>query len=124
MSLSSALFGIALLMIVVAWIFYVIFGQTTVRKLRKNPATKDELGVEFISGWDIFNVASALALPRWLNRKFRKSTLYFFCANAEVLDKHTNTFDRVLATIFFSLFYFSTTILIVLMILDQLSVFD
>jgi len=43
----------------VAWILFIIFGQVTVRKLRKNPETKHELGIEFASGWDIFNVASA-----------------------------------------------------------------
>lgn len=43
------------------------FGQMTVRKLRKNPKTKDILGLEVISGWDIINVAQAFSLPRrWL----------------------------------------------------------
>jgi len=63
--------------------------------------------MEFVSGWDIFNVASALALPRWLNRRFRNSPIAFLSANAEILGKHTNIVDRVLATIFFILFYFS-----------------
>ncbi len=108
----------------ISLILFVIFGQTTVRKLRKNPETKDDLGIEFASGWDILNVAGALALPRWLNRKFRKSRLASLCANAEVLDKHTNTFDRILAIIFIGLFYFSTGTLILLMILDKFGVFD
>jgi len=51
-----------------AMLFYIILGQITVRKLRKNPKTKNELGVEFVSGWDILNVAGALAMPRWINR--------------------------------------------------------
>jgi len=123
-SLFSALLGLAALVLFIALIFLVIFGQVTVRKLRKNPETKDKLGMEFVSGWDIFNVASALALPRWLNRKFRNSPLAFLNANAEALDKHTNIFDRVLATIFFSLFYFSTATLIVLMILEKFGAFD
>jgi len=44
-------------------ILYVVFGQVTVRKLIKNPETKHELGVEFVSGWDIVNVAQALSIP-------------------------------------------------------------
>jgi len=123
-SLFSALLGMAALVLFFALIFLVIFGQITVRKLRKNPETKEELGIEFVSGWDIFNVASALALPRWLNRRFRNSPIAFLSANAEILDKHTNIVDRVLATIFFSLFYFSTIALIVLMIMDKIGVFD
>lgn len=124
MSLFSALLGIAFLVLFVALVLFVIFGQTTVRKLRKNPETKYELGMEFVSGWDILNVASALALPRWLTQKFRNSPLSFLSANAEALDKHTNTYDRVLAIIFFGFFYTSGTSMIILVTLDALGVFD
>ena len=52
---------------IISGILYVVFGQMTVRKLRKNPKTKDILGLEVISGWDIINVAQAFSLPRrWL----------------------------------------------------------
>ena len=54
-SLISALGGIVFFFILISMVLYVIFGQVTVRKLRKNPETKHELGVEFASGWDIFN---------------------------------------------------------------------
>jgi len=124
MSLASMLFAYTLGFLFIALILFVIFGQTTVRKLRKNPETTNELGMEFASGWDILNVASALALPKWLNRKFRKSRLAFLSANAEILDKNTNTYDRVLAIIFFVLFYSSGTSLIILSALDAFGVFD
>ena len=80
---------------------YVLFGQITVRKLRKNPETKRELGVEFVSGWDIINVAQALSMPKIAIQRFEKSPLYFLEANADVLYKHTNMFDRILARIFY-----------------------
>jgi len=105
-------------------ILYIVFGQITARKLRKNPETKHELGVEFASGWDILNVAGALAMPRWLNRKFQSTPLAFLYANAEILDKNTNVFDRVLATVFYGLFVFSGSSLILLMILDAFGIFD
>lgn len=67
--------------LIVDFVLFVFFGQKTVRKLRKNPATKDFLGIEPISGWDIFHVANALALPRWLTRKVRQSRLAAFFAD-------------------------------------------
>jgi hypothetical protein len=40
------------------FILFVFFGQKTVCILRKNPATRDFLGIEPIGGWDIFHVAN------------------------------------------------------------------
>ena len=69
MSLASKLLAIPLLLCIFACIFFVLFGQITVRKLRKNEKTKDALGLEFTSGWDILNVAQALSLPKKLKKK-------------------------------------------------------
>ena len=107
-----------------AMLFYIFFGQITVRKLRKNPETKHALGVEFASGWDVLNVAGALAMPRWLNRKLRSTPLAGLYADADLLDKFTNRFDRVLATIFYTLFMFSGFAIIALAVLDTLGVFS
>lgn len=123
MSLKTALFAIFLAIFFFSLILFVIFGQTTVRKLRKNPATKEELGFEFISGLDILNVAGALALPRWLNRKLRSTPLAGMYANAELLDKFTNKFDRILATIFYVLVSSSLLAIILLILLDEMGVF-
>jgi len=124
MSLFSTLLGLATLIAFIAIIFFVIFGQVTVRKLRKNPQTKHELGVEFASGWDILNVAGALAAPRWLNRKLRNTPLGSLYANADLLDENTNAFDRILARIFYVLYVFSGSALILLMLLNAFGVFD
>ena len=108
----------------IAMFLFVIFGQVTVRKLRKNPETKEELGIEFASGWDILNVAGALAMPRWLNRKLRNTPLSYLYANADLLDKNTNTFDRVLAILFYWMFVYSVLVLMSLAALDGFGVFD
>lgn len=63
---------------------YVLFGQITVRKLRKNPKTQSVLGANLISGWDIINVAEALACPEFLAENIRKSSLSFLYANSKV----------------------------------------
>ena len=118
------LFTLVMVTLFPAMILFVVFGQVTVRKLRKNSETKDKLGIEFTSGWDILNVAGALALPRWLNRKLRDSALSSLYANADILDKNTNTFDRILATLFYVLFVFSGSTMILMVLLEAFGVFD
>jgi len=82
-------------------ILYVAFGQITVRKLRKNPETKNSLGIEFVSGWDIINVAQALAMPEFILRKLKNKKIMSLFANTEILIKHTNKLDRILAFLFY-----------------------
>lgn len=124
MSVELTLFAFSMAALFIAMILFVIFGQVTVRKLRKNPETKDELGIEFASGWDILNVAGSLAMPRWLNRKLRNTPLSYLYANADLLDKNTNTFDRILAAVFYWMFVSSILVLMVLAILDGVGFFD
>jgi len=71
----STLLGITVVVMFVSMILYIIFGQVTVRKLRKNPKTRCELGIELISGWDIFNVAGALALPKAITRRIKRNAI-------------------------------------------------
>jgi len=118
LTLFDVLFRISWSTMFLGMIFFILFGQITVRKLRKNPETKDELGFEFASGWDILNVAGALAMPRWLNRKLKDSHLSFLYANTTILDKNTNRFDRVLAVIFYGLYIYTGLSLILLGLLS------
>lgn len=108
----------------VALIVFVLFGQITVRKLRKNPETKDELGIEFISGWNILNVAQALALPTFIARKLKDSPLSALHADKDILKNHTNRFDRILATIFYVLFLSSGIPLSIIGFLNFLGFFE
>ncbi len=64
--------------------------------MRKNPETKHELGFEYVSGWNIFNVAQALTLPKTIAQRIRKNA-GTFQADPDLLYKHTTVFDRVLA---------------------------
>ncbi|MCP4489780.1 MAG: hypothetical protein GY820_21055 [Gammaproteobacteria bacterium] len=105
-------------------ILYVLFGQITVRKLRKNIDTKDALGIEFASGWDIINVAQALTIPGWLSKRLMQSSLSAFAADASIIKAHTNRFDRFLARLFYGLFLVSGLFGILLVLLDTLGIFD
>jgi len=113
MSNVTLTLGILLCGLLISMILFVLFGQITVKKLRKNPATKHELGMEFVSGWDILNVAQSLALPLKLVRKFRESPLSYLSSNPDLLIQHTSKFDRILASIFYWT-YTATAILLLI----------
>ena len=119
----SLLFGIFAAIAFLSMILFAIFGLVTVRKLRKNPETKHELGFEFAYGWDIINVAFALTLPRSFVRKAwqRSSDLH---ANADLLYEHTTVFDRVLARVFCIPFIVSGSGIIILSMADLFWGFD
>ncbi|WP_406828815.1 hypothetical protein [Microbulbifer sp. ARAS458-1] len=101
MSTFSFLLGCCAAVMFFSLFLYVVFGQVTVRKLRKNPETKRELGLAFASGWDILNVAQALATPRKVHKFLESGQLSFLHANSELIAKNTNSFDKVIAIIFF-----------------------
>ena len=101
MSLESFLWAIVCSISILACVLFLIFGQITVRKLRKNPEVRDSLGLEFFSGWDIFNAAMVLALPLKYGRWRKRAAFGMLHADADLLYKHTTRFDRILARIFF-----------------------
>ncbi len=72
----SSLLAFVFILMLLACIPNVIFGQVMVRNLRKNKKTKDSLGLEYVSGWDIVNVVQALAFPRSRSNKRKNSRLY------------------------------------------------
>jgi len=100
-SLEFLLFSVLMVLVFLSMVLFVLFGQITVRRLRKIPEIIGGLGVEYIGGWDIVNVAQALALPRSWMAKPNDSPLAVLYANAELLCRHTNRFDRILANIFY-----------------------
>jgi len=121
MTLGEIIFAVIFAMGFITCILFVIFGQVTVRKLRKNPETRHELGIEFASGWDITNVAQALSLPEFLQKRVKNKVLH---ANSDLLYKHTTVFDRVLARMFYWLWMSFAFSLIILMVLNWVWDFD
>jgi|SRR5690554_53880 len=124
MSLFAQLLAIPAALGFIACILYVLFGQTTVRKLRKNPETKGALGLEYVSGWDIVNVAQALALPKSWSEKLEHGKLSFLYANVSVIHSHTTKIDRFLGALFYWLLMVSGLSLALLALLDALGIFD
>ena len=124
----STLLAIPFVMLLVGSVLFIIFGQVTMRKLRKNPETKHELGIEFVSGWDILNVAQALSLPKSVVRRIKRNAtsmgLPEYEVDIDIFYKHTTVFDRVLARLFYWLAVSSISAMFILMILDEFGVFD
>lgn len=101
-----------------------LFGQITVRKLRKNPETKDALGIEFASGWDILNVAKVMAMPKKFAQKLKGTPKSVFYADIDLLYKHTSAFDRMLGAIFYWLYVFTGLSMILLVLLNTFGFFN
>lgn len=120
MTLFSQLLGINAILVLLGLALYVVFGQVTVRRLRKNPATKNSLGLEFASGWDVINVAQALSLPKSITKKLENSTLSPMYANSSLLRQSTTLTDRILAIAFYWLFTLSSLSMMILVGLNGL----
>ena len=124
MSTFSYLLGIAFIPGLFSLLVFVIFGQTTVRKLKKIPELRNHLGMEFMSGWNILNIAQALATPRKIHKRLENSPVSFLHANSGLLRKHTNRFDQLLAVVFFWPFMFSGLSMAFLVLLKSLGGFS
>lgn len=124
MTTIQYLVGCIIIASIITGVLFVIFGRITARKLRKNPDTKAQLGIELVSGWDILNVAAALSRPKWLSERFKKSGLSYLTANSDILYNHTTPFDRILARVFWYTYVASGTGMILVLILNLFGLLD
>jgi hypothetical protein len=123
--MDTILFVIILLVMVADYILLVVLGQKTLRKLRKNPETKNALGIEFLlGGGDIVNVSFAFGIPRRLNRKARNNKLGALFADADLLEKHMTRFDILLSKLVFFLGVAWVSPLLFLVFLFKIGVFE
>ncbi|VAW87252.1 hypothetical protein MNBD_GAMMA17-1698 [hydrothermal vent metagenome] len=114
----SFFLAIAVAMAFIAWVLLLILGLSTMRKLKKNPRTIDQLGINLIWGWQTINVAQAVTLPRSWMQKLRNRVDGSKFANHELLYTHTTIFDRILLRFFFITFSFSGVSIVLLTTLD------
>lgn len=123
MTLFPKLLAFSALLMLIALVLFMLFGQITVRRLRKN-SEKNGLGVEFASGWDILNVAQALALPRYITQKLAKSPISGLYAERDLLEKQTSVFDRGLARIFWYTYAISVALMLTFIIANSVGLLD
>lgn len=119
--LSSVLLYLTVPGLVVSGILYVSFGEVTVRKLRKVSELKNLLGIEFVSGGDIVNVAQTLAWPRSFMRRRDKGRYSFLHANSEAVYSHTTKLDRILGRLFYWTMIFTVACAFASMVLSWLA---
>ena len=124
MTLVTILTGILIALFLVVGALFVLFGQITVRKLRKNPETKDALGFEYISGTEIINVVKVLAIPRAKAQKLKEGQMSFLYADIDLLYKHTSRIDRILAKVLYYFLILDGILLIMLVLLNLIGNFD
>jgi hypothetical protein len=99
----GAVFGwVWLGLFIVSGILFVVFGEVTVRRLRKDPATRHHLGFELCSGWDIVNAAVALSWPAPPKRRPEHGAQSDLHANKEILLQHTSRLDRILGRAYYA----------------------
>jgi hypothetical protein len=109
---EAVAFDITLWSMLVAGVMYLVFGQVTVHRLRKNPATRDCLGISWLSGEDIAHVAFAVSIPRRIHQRAESGCLGFMVAKSEVVLQHTTRLDRILGW----LCYWSIMVYLVLLL--------
>lgn len=73
------------------------FGWLTVRRLRRNPQTRQCLGFPLYPGWQLMSAAAALSVPRRVARRRDRGRFALFRAQSDTLYAHTSTRDRLLA---------------------------
>lgn len=78
-------------------ILTIVLRLVTVRKLLRNPATRDRLGLPLYPGWQTLNVSAALSWPLCIGRWFDQRPMPIFRAHAQTLYAQTSTRDRILA---------------------------
>jgi len=105
-------------------ILYIIFGQFTVRKLRKNSRTIPALGGAFISGWNIISVAQVLSLRQVIIRRLWNSPLSFLELNTVLLNEHNSVIDWLFAGRCFWLMMFTVRSFVLWTLVDAVGLLN
>ena len=93
--LGAAVWGIA----------FLLFSLITVRRLPRNPCTRNDLGLDFMPGQEVLSVAQALTLPKRFSRLLRRGELAALFADPDLLVLHTRPVDRWLGRTCYVLMY-------------------
>ncbi len=105
-------------------ILFFIINIKTVRRLRKNPITKDAMGFYLFWGWYALNLSVALfASKKWMTKRRSYSDGYLF-ANPDLMRQYTTPFEKVICKLFVILGLFSVLGLLISSFLDSVVGFD
>ncbi len=116
---------------IVAWVvffslisicfLFLIINIKTVRRLRKNPITKDEMGFHLFWGWYALNLSVALfASKKWMIKRRSHSDGYLF-ANPDLMRQYTTLFEKAMCRTLVLLGIFMLVIVLINTALDGLA---
>jgi len=112
--------GILFVNMILSFILYVIFGFTTVRRLKKQDEAKEKLG-EVIVASEGYNIMASLSYPEFfvkaIERGQEKKGIRVIADKKTILE-NTNMFERCFARFIFWLFNISTMTLLAIAIAD------
>ncbi len=110
-------------MIMACMLFFFI-NLTTVRRLRKNPITKDELGFHLFWGWYALNISEALFVSKKRMTKRRSHSDGYLFANPDLVRQYTMPFEKVICKLLIILGLFSILGVLIFGLLDKIVGFD
>ncbi len=105
-------------------VLFFIINLKTVRRLRKNPITKDELGLSLVWGWHAITVSEALLFSKEYTTKRRKRSHGYMFANYDLVYQYTTPFEKAICKLFIILGVFSVLGILISGLLDRIVGFD
>jgi len=105
----------------IGWILFFIINIKTVRRLRKNPITRDELGFHLFWGWYAITISQALFFSKeWTTKRRNRPNGYMF-ANKDLVEQYTTPFEKITCKLMIILGFFALASLLIFMILDAVT---
>ena len=105
---------VVLLLIMIVILFFII-NIKTVRRLRKNPITRDELGFHLVWGWYAITISLTLFVSKERMAKRRSYSDGFLFANQDLVAQYTTPFDKAICKLFisFGLFFLACMFIVI-----------
>ncbi len=112
--------------LIMTCILFIVINLKTVRRLKKNPITKDAMGFHLIWGWYAPNISLALFVSKKQMTKRKECSHGFMFADPDLMRQYTTPFEKVICKLFVILGLLSVVNLFIIGILDQmgLDIFD
>ncbi|VAW86245.1 hypothetical protein MNBD_GAMMA17-1010 [hydrothermal vent metagenome] len=104
--MESIIPWVVMLPAIMAWILFLFINIKTVRRLRKNPITRDELGFHLVWGWYAITISLTLFVSKERMAKRRSYSDGFLFANQDLMAQYTTPFEKVICKLMASLVLF------------------
>ncbi len=109
---------------ITAWILFFFINFTTVRRLRKNPITKDGLGFHLFWGWYALNMSLALFVSKKRMIKRRSHSDGYLFADPDLMRQYTTPFEKIICKLLIVTGLFGVLGLLIFGLLDDIVGFD